>query len=96
LAGFVIPFGHLLGPLVIWLVKRNESALVDQNGKEALNFQISMTIYFIVSAVLIVILVGFLLMLLLAVANIAAVIWAAISVNQGKDFKYPLTIRLIK
>jgi uncharacterized Tic20 family protein len=45
LAGFVVPFGHLLGPLVVWLMKRNEHPLVDQHGKDALNFQISVFIY---------------------------------------------------
>jgi len=46
-----IPFGNILGPLVVWLIKRRESSFVDDQGKEALNFQISVTIYFLVLAV---------------------------------------------
>ncbi|EKP95217.1 DUF4870 domain-containing protein [Thermaerobacter subterraneus] len=47
LAGIWIPLGNLLGPLVVWLVKRNDDPFVDQQGKEAVNFQLSVTLYFI-------------------------------------------------
>jgi uncharacterized Tic20 family protein len=53
LAGMVCPFGNLIGPLVIWLTKKNGSALVDRAGKESLNFQISMTVYIMVLAPLV-------------------------------------------
>lgn len=45
LAGGVVPFGNVFGPLIMWQLKRNESRFVDENGKSALNFQISFTIY---------------------------------------------------
>jgi uncharacterized protein len=47
-AGFVFPFGHIVGPLVVWLLRRDESPLVDDQGKEAMNFQISTTLYFVI------------------------------------------------
>ena len=47
LAGFVFPFGSILGPLIVWLMKRNEMPLVDRHGKDVLNFQISFMIYHI-------------------------------------------------
>ena len=68
LAGFVIPgAGHILGPLIVWLVKRGESAEIDAHGKEALNFQISMLIYNVVAGILCLIVIGFVLLAVLHV-----------------------------
>lgn len=91
-----IPFGNILGPLVIWLLKRNEIPLVDEQGKEALNFQISMTIYAIVAGLLIFIVIGIPLLIGLAIANLVLVIIASMKVNNGEKYQYPVTIRLIK
>ncbi len=96
LSGLIIPLGTILGPLVIWLLKKNESPLVDRNGKEALNFQISMLLYFVVAAILTLVLIGIFLMIGLGIANIVLVIMAAVKVNNGEDFQYPFTIRIIK
>ncbi len=97
LLGFIgIPFGNVLGPLVMWLVKKDSSPLVDENGKESLNFQISMTIYFIISFALTFILIGIPLMILLAIADLVLVIMASVKVNNGESYQYPMTIRLIK
>src|ERR1700680_445708 len=53
ISGFIgVPFGHIVGPLIVWLVKKDQFPLVDDQGKESLNFQISMTIYGIVAGVL--------------------------------------------
>ena len=58
-AVFVIPFvGHILGPLLIWILKKEEFPFVDDQGKEALNFQLSITIYGIISSILIFIVIG--------------------------------------
>ncbi|MEO5721467.1 MAG: DUF4870 domain-containing protein [Chthoniobacterales bacterium] len=104
LLGFFVPvFGHILGPLIIWLVKRDESAEVNEHGKESLNFQISMFIYTsalgVVTFILMFVLIGFLLLPLFAVlflADIILVIIAALKANEGELYRYPLTIRLIK
>ena len=96
LSGFVIPFGNILGPLIVWLVKRDEMAFVEDQGKEALNFNISMTIYGIISALLMFILIGFALLLILGVVWLVFVILAAVKANEGTAYRYPLTLRLIK
>jgi uncharacterized protein len=97
LAVFVLPsFGNIIGPLIIWLIKKDQSAWVDKQGKESLNFQISITIYFIVSAILIVLLIGFLLMFVVWVFWLVMVIIASVKVNDGLDYSYPLTIRFIR
>ena len=97
LGGFIIPFGgNIIGPLVVWLIKKNESPLVDENGKEALNFQISMTIYLAGAFLLSLIGIGLLLLIPLGIANLILVVMACVKVNNGEAYKYPITIRLIK
>ena len=96
LAGFIIPFGNIIRPLIIWLIKKDESPFVDDQGKESLNFQISITIYAIVSALLILIVIGIFLLIAIGVLVLVMVIVAAVKANSGEKFRYPLTIRLIQ
>ena len=97
LAGYIgIPFGNILGPLIVWLIKKDEFTFVDDQGKEALNFQISMTIYAIVSSVLICIGVGIFLLIAVGIVNLIFIIIAAIKANAGVAYRYPLCIRLVK
>ena len=91
-----IPFGNILGPLVIWLIKKNEMPLVDQEGKSALNFQISMTIYTVVAFILCFIAIGFLLIFPIILFNVVLVIIAAIKTSNGEKFQYPCTILFVK
>jgi uncharacterized Tic20 family protein len=95
LAAFVFPLGNIFGPLIIWLVKKDESPFVDDQGKESLNFQISFTIYCIFAAILAVIFIGIILLIALGIAFLILVILAAIKANEGEEFRYPFTIRLI-
>jgi uncharacterized protein len=88
--------GHLLGPLIVWLVKRDESPEIDAHGKEAVNFQISMLIYNLVAAVFCLILIGFVFLAILWVLNAVFVIIAAIQASDGKFYRYPMTIRFIQ
>lgn len=97
LSGFVIPLGNIIGPLIVWLVKKESMPLVDQHGKESLNFQITVLLAFIVSAVLTVILIGFVLMLVVGIGALVLTILAAVKVSNGQtDYRYPWTLRLIK
>lgn len=96
LAGFIgVPFGHLLGPLVVYLIKKDEYPFVDDQGKESLNFQISMTIYGIVAGLLIFVLVGIPLLIGLVILDVVLVIIASVEASKGVVYRYPLTIRLI-
>ncbi|MFL6583494.1 MAG: DUF4870 domain-containing protein [Chthoniobacterales bacterium] len=88
--------GHLLGPLIVWLLKRDESPEIDAHGKEALNFQISMLIYNLVAAVFCLVLIGFFFLAVLWVLNAVFVIIAAIQASEGKFYRYPMTIRFIQ
>ncbi len=97
LLGFVVPgLGHILPPLVIWLVKRSDSHEVDAHGKEALDFQLSMLIYSIVAGILCLVLVGFVLLGILHLANVVLVIIASLKASEGQLYRYPFTIRFLK
>jgi len=96
LSGYFIPFGHLVGPLIIWMVKREEMPFVESQGKESLNFQISVTIYTIVAAIALFLLIGFILLPAVIVFNLVCVILASIEAANGKPYRYPLCIRFIK
>jgi uncharacterized protein len=85
-----------IGALIIWLIKKDQSAFVDEQGKEALNFQITMLIAFVASWILMFVLIGMLLMPLLLIANLVFCILAAVAVSNGKHYKYPVAIRLLK
>jgi hypothetical protein len=96
LAQFIgVPFGFLLGPLVFWLIKRNDSPLVDQEGKKALNFQLTVFIAFLACIPLILILVGIFLIMMLVVLDAIFVIIASIKISNGEAFEYPFSIKFI-
>jgi uncharacterized Tic20 family protein len=98
LAGFVgFPLGNLLGPLIVWLVKRAEMPMVDEHGKESLNFQITVVIAMLVSGMLCFVLIGFVLFPIVYLVALILTIMAAVKVSNGDySYKYPLTIRLLK
>lgn len=95
LAAFIFPLGNIFGPLIVWLVKKDESPFIDDQGKESLNFQISFTIYCIFAAILTVIFIGIILLIALGIAFLILVIIASVKANEGEEFRYPFTIRLI-
>lgn len=88
-------FTGFIGPLVLWLIKKDESAYIDYHGKEALNFQITMFIAFLVAFVLVFVLIGFLLLPLLFLGNIIFPILAAVAANRGEYYRYPISLRII-
>ena len=88
--------GFLLGPLAVWLMKREEDPFIDANGKEAVNFQITMMLAAVVSAFLIFILVGFLLLAIIGIMAIIFPIVAGLKAKEGEVYRYPMTIRFIK
>lgn len=86
----------LVGPLVVWLIKREEHPFIDHHGKEALNFNITFLIALIVSALLMLVFIGFLLLPVVAVAWIVLTIIAAVKASNGEGYRYPLTLRLVQ
>ncbi|HWD08142.1 MAG TPA: DUF4870 domain-containing protein [Actinomycetota bacterium] len=94
-AFFIFPLGNIIGPLVLWLVKRQGSMFIDEHGKASLNFQISMTLYGILAAILSLAGVGLLILPVIIVADGVLVIVAAVQAHRGDLFHYPVTIRFI-
>jgi len=94
---YIFPFGNLVGPLILWLVKRDEDPFLNESGKEVLNFQISLTIYAFISGLLVFAFgLGIILLIIIGVASIILTIIAAIKANEGIVYQYPFSIRLIK
>ena len=87
--------GSIVAPLVIWLIKKEDMPFVDEQGKEALNFQITIIIAAVISGILVLVLIGILLLMALAVYYLIMIILAAIKTNDGEHFRYPFTLRLI-
>jgi len=96
LSGFISGIGFILGPLIVWLVKKDTSTYVSDQGKEAVNFQITMAICFVVSCFLIFVLIGIPLLILLSIFNLACMIMAAVRASEGRPYRYPFSFRLIK
>ncbi|PZE19590.1 DUF4870 domain-containing protein [Paenibacillus xerothermodurans] len=90
---FVAP---IIAPLVIWLLKKDQSWYVGEHAKESLNFQISLAIYCFISSLLSIILIGFVLIIALSIFGLIVVIVAAVRAYKGEIYRYPLSIRLIK
>jgi len=91
-----IPLANIIAPLIIWQIKKEEMPFASDQGKECLNFQISMLIYIIISGILTLILIGFAFLVILCVMHIILPIIAAIKANEGVTYRYPLTMRFIK
>jgi len=95
-AGFIIPFFNIVGPLIVWLIKKDEMAYVDHHGKEALNFQITIFLAFIACIVLSFVVIGVFLIPIVGIFSFVMTIIAGIKANGGEHYKYPICLRLIK
>ena len=96
LMGILLPVLTIIGPLAIWLLKKNKMPFVDEQGKEAVNFQLTMLIGFLICIPLMFIVVGFVLAGILVMLDIIFIIVAATKANQGVHYRYPFSMRIIK
>jgi uncharacterized protein len=88
--------GGFIAPLIIYLIKKDESEFVSDHAKESLNFQITLCICFIISFILMIILIGIFLVWILGILDLILVIIATIRASEGKLYRYPFNFRLIK
>jgi uncharacterized protein len=96
LAGLVVTgVGFILGPLVVWLIKNDEDPFIDDQGKEAVNFQITMFIAFVISFFLIFFVIGAFIMPIVVVGDIVLTIIGAVKANEGVKYRYPFAIRFL-
>jgi uncharacterized Tic20 family protein len=95
-AGLIVPFGSVIGPLAVWLTRRDRDPFIDQAGREALNFGITIAVYGSVLLVAALMLVGIPLLMVGVVAWVVLASLAAVKASQGEAYRYPLTLRLIR
>jgi hypothetical protein len=95
-AGYFFPFGGIIGPLICWISRKDESEWINLNGKASLNFQISMALYTVLLIPLCFIIVGIPLVIALAILELVCIIVASIRAAKGEVFKYPLSIPFIQ
>jgi uncharacterized protein len=93
--GFVIPLGNVIGPLAVWMANRENNAFVDDQGREALNFQLTILVYMLLSFALVLVLIGLLMFPLVWIFQICLMVVAAVKTNDGELYRYPLTIRFL-
>jgi len=96
LAGFVIPFGGIILPLILWQTQKEKMPALDAHGKMVVNFMLSVLIYAVMSIVLMFVLIGILTILAVGVIHIVFPIIGAIKANNGELWEYPLTIKFLK
>lgn len=95
-AGFIVPFGGLIAPVLLWIMGRERYAFADRHGSEAVNFRISITLYYILALALSIILVGLLLLPVIMLFDLIMPIIGAVKAHSGEEFRYPLTLRFIR
>ena len=87
--------GFLIGPLVVWLVKKEDDPFIDEQGREAVNFQLTMLLAVIISIVLCFVIIGFFILPIVVLMMIIFPIIAAIKANDGEHYRYPVTFRVL-
>jgi len=94
--GLALGVAHVAGPLILWLWKRDDHPFISDQGKESINFQISVSIYALLIAPLCCFLIGIPLLIVLAVSDVVLVIIAAMKAGSGEWYRYPMCLRLLK
>ncbi|UVE17708.1 DUF4870 domain-containing protein [Pseudomonas sp. LS44] len=94
--GLLVPFGNLFGPLILWQIKKDADPFIDAQGKEALNFQITVSIAALVCILLMLVVIGFVLLGVLGVGALVLTIIGGVKANEGQDYRYPFCWRLLK
>lgn len=96
LMSFSIPLRNIVAPLILWLIKKDQSPYLDAHGKEVLNFQINVGVLSLVCFVLFVICIGVPMLFALYITALVLMVMAAIQVSEGKFYRYPWIYRVIK
>ena len=95
-AGIIVPFGGIALPIIMWATNKDKSSIIDQHGKNILNWMISFYIYVSISAILILLIVGIFALIALCLVAVIFAIIGAIKANNKEIFNYPLSITFIK
>lgn len=94
--GFLVPLGHILAPLIWWAMKRDESEWVDYAGKNIINFQLTFTLYYTISVLLFVMIIGVFTFIVTLITHNILMLIALIRTANEQLYKYPLTIPFLR
>ena len=94
-SGYVVPFGNILGPLIVWLYKKDESPYVAHHALEALNFQITVLLAMSVAGALSILLIGIPLLIGIALLDVIYRVLAVVAASEGQWYRFPLSLRII-
>jgi uncharacterized Tic20 family protein len=89
-------FTGFVGPLIIWLIKKDEHPFVDDQGKEALNFQITITIAAMIGGVTTLVCIGYFILVAVFILDLVLCLSGTVAANSGQQYRYPVTIRFIQ
>ncbi|KGX85112.1 DUF4870 domain-containing protein [Pontibacillus litoralis] len=89
-------FTAIIGPLIIWILKKDDSEFIDYHGKEYFNFFLSYAIYGVISSILVIVLIGFVFLFIIWIVGIIFTIMAAVKAYNGEKYKIPTVIHFIK
>ena len=95
-AGFFFPFGGIIGPLICWLTRKDESYWININGIKSLNFQLSILLYIVLSIPLCFIIIGIPIIMLLVTLKVIFMVIASVRASKGELIRYPLVIPFIQ
>jgi uncharacterized Tic20 family protein len=95
-AAFVIPVGNIIGPLIVYLIKKDEYPYAADQAKEVLNFQITWSLIFFVSAILIIAIIGIFMLIGFGIAWLILMIIGSVHASNGEWYRYPMSIRFIR
>jgi uncharacterized Tic20 family protein len=95
-ACFFFPFGGIIGPLICWLSRKDESEWVNINGRNSLNFQLSILLYIVLSIPLCFIIIGIPIIIILSMLKVICIIIASVKAPKGELFRYPLAIPFLQ
>lgn len=94
--GFLLPFGNILAPFIWWMARRDESPYVNEVGKDVINFQLTMTLYYMVSMLLCLLVIGFVFIMIFFIIHIFCMVKATVRTLNEDAYYYPFTIRFLR
>jgi uncharacterized protein len=95
-SGYIVPFGSIIVPIILWQVWKDNDPYVDRMGREGVNFQLTMALYYIICFLLFFILIGMVLIFFVMFFHLIFIIIGAVKTSQGIEYRYPMIIRFIK
>lgn len=92
--GYLIPFGNVIGPMILWMMKKEESPMLDEAGREVLNFQITIFLMYFIAGILCFVLIGYLLLPVVFLIHVIYTIISIVEASKGRVYRFGMAIKL--